>query len=143
MKKNNVALDIISFGSTNEIDLSIPSIGSSSSISTPPASTTETNDSKLSSLIEATNSSDNSHFLSVEPGPHLLSERIMQSPIARGESFGGDGDDASGSGAGGGGGGAQADEFGVDPNLDPELAMVSLAWNTRLLLSLFRRRRRL
>jgi len=118
LKKNNVALDIISFGSTNEIDLSIPSLASSSS-APPPTSSEETNDSKLSSLIDSTNSSENSHFLSVEPGPHLLSERIMQSPIARGESSG---DDESGSGGGGGGG--QADEFGVDPNLDPELAMV-------------------
>lgn len=120
LKKNNVALDIISFGSTNnEIDLSIPSLASSSTAPPPPVET-ETNDSKLSSLIDSTNSSENSHFLSVEPGPHLLSERIMQSPIARGEASG---DDESGSGGGGGGG--QADEFGVDPNLDPELAMVS------------------
>ncbi|GAA5838480.1 hypothetical protein JCM5353_004030 [Sporobolomyces roseus] len=118
LKKNNVALDIISFGSTNnEIDLSIPSLASSSTAPPPPVET-ETNDSKLSSLIDSTNSSENSHFLSVEPGPHLLSERIIQSPIARGEASG---DDESGSGGGGGGG--QADEFGVDPNLDPELAM--------------------
>ncbi|GAA6029644.1 hypothetical protein JCM8097_000982 [Rhodosporidiobolus ruineniae] len=112
MKKNNVALDIISFG-TPDVDLSIPSLSpSSSSI---PASTPETNATKLAALVEAASSSDNSHFLSVEPGPHLLSERIAQSPIVRGEGAGGD-DEM-------GGGGGQADEFGVDPNLDPELAM--------------------
>ncbi|KPV77285.1 uncharacterized protein RHOBADRAFT_9228, partial [Rhodotorula graminis WP1] len=89
LKKNNVALDIISFGTPD-----------------------------LAALVEATSSSDNSHFLSVEPGPHLLSERVMQSAILRPE---GAGDDDMG--GAGGGGGANADEFGVDPNLDPELAM--------------------
>ncbi|GAA6001292.1 proteasome regulatory particle base subunit RPN10 [Rhodotorula paludigena] len=118
LKKNNVALDIISFG-TPDVDLSIPSLpsaSSSTSSSTPAAP--ETNDAKLSALVDATSSSDNSHFLAVEPGPHLLSERIAQSPILRPE--GGD-DDMGGGGAGGAGG--AADEFGVDPNLDPELAM--------------------
>jgi len=43
----------------------------------------------------------------------------MQSAVLRPE---GGGDDEMG-GAGGGAGG-NADEFGVDPNLDPELAMV-------------------
>ncbi|GAA5891665.1 hypothetical protein JCM5296_005503 [Sporobolomyces johnsonii] len=113
MKKNNVALDIISFG-TPDVDLSIPSLPSSSSTAAP--SSPESNDAKLSALVEACSSSDNSHFLAVEPGPHLLSERIMQSAIARGEGAG----EAEG---GEGGAGGAADEFGVDPNLDPELAM--------------------
>ncbi|GAA5985425.1 hypothetical protein JCM11641_000153 [Rhodosporidiobolus odoratus] len=117
MKKNNVALDIISFG-TPDIDLSIPSLPSSSSSAapTPAAATTETNSAKLSALIDATSSSDNSHFLAIEPGPYLLSEKVMQSAILRPE---GAGDEEMG-GAGGGGGG---DDFGLDPNLDPELAM--------------------
>ncbi|GJN89878.1 hypothetical protein Rhopal_002867-T1 [Rhodotorula paludigena] len=118
LKKNNVALDIISFG-TPDVDLSIPSLPSaSSSTSSSAPAAPETNDAKLSALVDATSSSDNSHFLAVEPGPHLLSERIAQSPILRPE--GGD-DDMGGGGAGGAGG--AADEFGVDPNLDPELAM--------------------
>ncbi|GAA5900622.1 hypothetical protein JCM6882_000924 [Rhodosporidiobolus microsporus] len=114
MKKNNVALDIISFG-TPDVDLSIPSLGSSSA----PSSTPETNTTKLSALIDACSSSDNSHFLAVEPGAHLLSERVAQSAILRGEG----GDEDMGGMGGGGEGGGQADEFGVDPNLDPELAM--------------------
>lgn len=118
LKKNNVALDIVSFG-TPDVDLTIPSASSSSSTSTSAPAAPETNDTKLSALVEATSSSDNSHFLSVEPGPYLLSEKIAQSAILRPEGA----DDEMG-GAGGGGGGA-ADEFGVDPNLDPELAMVS------------------
>ncbi|BGO90580.1 hypothetical protein NBRC10512_005300 [Rhodotorula toruloides] len=115
LKKNNVALDIVSFG-TPDVDLSIPSLpsaSSSSSSSSAPASP-ETNDTKLSALVEATSSSDNSHFLSVEPGPYLLSEKIAQSAILRPEGA----DEEMGGGGGGGG-----DEFGVDPNLDPELAM--------------------
>ncbi|GAA5936065.1 hypothetical protein JCM3775_003570 [Rhodotorula graminis] len=119
LKKNNVALDIISFG-TPDVDLSIPSLPSSSSAASTAAAPAapESNDAKLAALVEATSSSDNSHFLSVEPGPHLLSERVMQSAILRPE---GAGDDDMG--GAGGGGGANADEFGVDPNLDPELAM--------------------
>lgn len=115
MKKNNVAIDIISFGTDTSDPLAFLSLPSSSS-STEESAVPETNESKLLALHEAVNSSDNSHFLAVEPGPHLLSERIMNSAILRGDA----GED---DGMGGGGGG---DEYGVDPNLDPELALVSL-----------------
>lgn len=116
MKKNNVAIDIISFGTdaAAAVDLSIPSLGASSSAA---PTAPESNETKLLALHEAVNSSDNSHYLAVEPGPHLLSERISASAILRGEGAGDD--DAMGGGGGGG------DEYGVDPNLDPELAMVS------------------
>ncbi|GAA5821085.1 hypothetical protein JCM3770_000084 [Rhodotorula araucariae] len=113
LKKNNVALDIISFG-TPDVDLSIPSLPSSSSTFAPPPAP-ETNETKLAALVEAASSSDNSHFLVVEPGPHLLSERVQQSAILRPE--------GAEEGVDGGAGGGNADEFGVDPNLDPELAM--------------------
>lgn len=118
MKKNNVAIDVVSFGtdSASLVDLTIPSLSASSSTAPAPS---ETNESKLLALHEAVNSSDNSHYLAVEPGPHLLSERISASAILRGEGAGDD--DAMGGGGGGG------DEYGVDPNLDPELAMVRLA----------------
>ncbi|GAA5832043.1 hypothetical protein JCM3766R1_003697 [Sporobolomyces carnicolor] len=128
LKKNNVALDIVSFGSSSDaatdIDLSIPTLSSAPAASTSAAATTsepETNETKLQALIGAVSSSDNSHFLQVDPGPHLLSEKIMQSAIVRGE--GNDDADVGMGGASGSGGGAEADEFGVDPNLDPELAM--------------------
>lgn len=115
MKKNNVSIDLISFGSdaASAVDLSIPSLGASSSAA--PAAP-ETNETKLLALHEAVNSSDNSHYLAVEPGPHLLSEKISASAILRGEGAG----DDDGMGGGGGGGG---NEFGIDENLDPELAM--------------------
>lgn len=120
MKKNNVAIDIISFGtaadelSAQPFPLPTPAASSSTDPAVP-----ETNETKLIALHEAVNSSDNSHYLAVEPGPHLLSEKIAASAILRGE----DGDAGAGEGGAGGAGG---DEYGVDPNLDPELAMVRL-----------------
>lgn len=74
-----------------------------------------------------------SHIVSIPPGPHLLSDMIASSPIlaADGGAFAasaaagaqGDGDiDMAALGGEGGGG----DDFGgIDPNMDPELAMVS------------------
>ena len=111
MKKNNIALDLISFGSSSAALLA-PLSAPSSSTAEPVA--VETNETKLTALLEAVNSSENSHLLCVETGSHLLSEKISSSPILRD----GDADDESGGGGGG------EDGFGVDPNLDPELAMV-------------------
>jgi 26S proteasome regulatory subunit N10 len=69
------------------------------------------------------------HYLAVPPGPHLLSSLILNSPILAGDR--GIPDDFAavpgGSvGPAGATGGAAASqfEFGVDPSLDPELAMV-------------------
>lgn len=119
MKKNNVAIDIISFGTEDGQPTPAAAASSSSSaaavMADGPAS--ESNEAKLSAFVDAVNSSDNSHFLKVEPGPYLLSDRVNASPILRGEG-------ASGSGGGGGGDGMMQDDDGVDPNLDPELAMV-------------------
>jgi 26S proteasome regulatory subunit N10 len=70
------------------------------------------------------------HWLTVQPGAHLLSDAIISSPILSGdrsasipEEFGGTGEGAGPSAAAGG---ASNFEFGVDPTLDPELAMVRL-----------------
>ena len=60
------------------------------------------------------------HLITVPPGPHLLSDMVLTSPILAGdrgipeEAMG----DASGAAPG------ANFEFGVDPSLDPELAMV-------------------
>ncbi|SCV70565.1 BQ2448_3327 [Microbotryum intermedium] len=140
MKKNNVAIDIVSFGSSSDslddaslVDLAVPPAPSSFSTPTPApqdssTSVTETTHHKLTTLYEAVNSSGNSHVLFVEPGPYLLSETISQSPILRGEAN--HNDEYSHIEGGGGAGegsatGAHRDDdgFGVDPNLDPELAM--------------------
>lgn len=58
--------------------------------------------------------------MSVPPGPHLLSDVIISSPILAGDGAQGEGGEASGVPGGSGG----DFEFGVDPTLDPELAMV-------------------
>ncbi|CAE6443754.1 unnamed protein product [Rhizoctonia solani] len=95
LKKNNVAVDVVSFG---EEDI---------------------NDSLLRVFVETLNSSDNSHLLSIPSGSNLLiSDAILSSPILAG-------DDGIPPGAMGGAeaGGSNQFEFGVDPSLDPELAM--------------------
>ena len=94
LKKNSVALDIINFGEEAE------------------------NTPKLEALLNAVNSDDNSHLVTVPPGPHVLSDILLSSPIVQGEDGGGGGA-AMATGGGGGGGFA---EFGVDPTLDPEFA---------------------
>eukprot|EP00879_Flechtneria_rotunda_P026527 GHRR01028291.1.p1 GENE.GHRR01028291.1~~GHRR01028291.1.p1 ORF type:complete len:313 (+),score=143.73 GHRR01028291.1:168-1106(+) len=95
LKKNNVAVDVVSFG--HEAD----------------------NEEKLSAFHSAVNSNDNSHIVTVPPGP-VLSDVLIGSPIFQGEGGGV-------FGAGGNGGasasGREGFEFGVDPNLDPELAL--------------------
>ena len=89
MKKNNIALDIISIGEN------------------------AMNQSKLEGLLEAVNKNDNSHYVEVSTGT-VASDVIRQSAIVGGGNSGG----------GGGGGGDNFAEFGgIDPNLDPELAM--------------------
>jgi hypothetical protein len=105
LKKNNVAVDIINFGQEQE------------------------NEAKLQAFIDAVNSSDNrlgplklifSHLVSIPPGPHLISDVILTSPIIQGE-------DGPPPGFGGN------FEFGVDPSIDPELAMVIIVFSLRLL----------
>lgn len=102
-KKNNVSVDFVAFGDATE---------------------SETR-SILEKFIEAVGgSSGDGNFLAViPPGPGLLSDSLITTPIIN---MGGD----SGQGGGGmdgletgGGAGGSAFEFGVDENADPELAM--------------------
>jgi len=100
LKKNNVAVDIVSFGSEEE------------------------NAEKLEAFHGAVNSNGNSHLVTVPPGT-ILSDMLFSTPIFMEE----------GADAGGEEGGAPAaprtnivdgfdyGELGVDPNLDPELAL--------------------
>jgi 26S proteasome regulatory subunit N10 len=98
LKKNNIAVDIVSMGEH------------------------EANEPKLKAFMEAVDKNSNSHLVVIPPGV-LPSEVMMSSPIITGGEEGGD----VGMGGGGGGGGAAAAAFaeygGVDPSLDPELAM--------------------
>jgi 26S proteasome regulatory subunit N10 len=92
LKKNNVAVDVINFGEEAG------------------------NTSRLEAFINNVNNSDNSHLVTIPPGPHLLSDMLISTPIIAGE------DGAAGNfGASSGG----DFEFGIDPSLDPELALVS------------------
>jgi len=94
-KKNNVALDVINFGTEN---------------------TSNDNTEKLEALVATVNSSDNSHLVSIPPGPHIFADLVLTSSIMQG------GGGAAMGGAGGAG--ASAAAFGgVDPNMDPEMAM--------------------
>lgn len=99
MKKNNTSIDIIAFGDLTDENLE-----------------------KLQAFNEAVKSNEGSHLEIVPPGPNLLSDTIVASPILAGE---GGGAPTNGAGAGGeGAAGGDNFEFGVDPNLDPELALV-------------------
>ena len=99
MKKNNVAVDFVNFG---EVDTD--------------------NTAKLQAFIDAINNSDNSHLVTIPPGPHLLSDRLIATPIM-GEGTGHEGMGAGGEGSGEGGAGGFEFGFDFDPNVDPELAM--------------------
>jgi len=104
LKKNNVAIDIISIGEM------------------------EDNSEKLLEFVNATNSNDNSHLITVPPGVNPVNA-IQSSPIMHlGGNVGGAGMDMGGGGggapAGGAGGGEDFDMYGgINPDLDPELAM--------------------
>jgi 26S proteasome regulatory subunit N10 len=89
LQKNECAVDIVNFGQIEE------------------------NTPKLEAFVAAVNNNDNSHLVTIPPGPHVLSDLLLSSPIVSGSS--------AGDGAAGGGG--NLDEFGVDPNFDPELHM--------------------
>jgi len=88
LKKNNIAVDIVNFGEE--------------------AYNTE----KLEGFIGGVNSNDNSHLVTVPPGPHILSDILVTSPIITGE----DGPSPGAPGAGA--------EFGAYGAIDdPELAL--------------------
>lgn len=100
MKKNNVSIDIVAFGDLSD-DVT----------------------QKLQAFNEAVKGGDGSYLEIVQPGPNLLSDTIVASPILAGETggLGGAASGAEGGAAASGGGGDF--EFGVDPSMDPELAL--------------------
>lgn len=105
LKKNNIAVDLVNFGEEAE------------------------NAEKLENFIKSVNTSDESHLITVPAGPHILSDMLLSSPIIVGEGGGGGfgaAAAASAAAAAAAASGATGGEFdfGVDPTLDPELAMV-------------------
>ncbi|KAG2130442.1 uncharacterized protein EDB93DRAFT_1234060 [Suillus bovinus] len=98
LKKNNVAVDFIAFGDGVEEETSV-----------------------LKAFVDNTTNSDNSHLVSVPPGTHLLSDVIISSSILSEDR--GIPPEAMGDVGGASGSGGANFEFGVDPSLDPELAL--------------------
>ena len=98
MKKNNVSIDFIAFGDLDP-----------------------ENTKKLEAFNENIKGGDGSHLEIIQPGPSLLSDHIISTPILAGEGVAPRGGDT---GAGeGGDSGAGGFDFGVDPSADPELAL--------------------
>lgn len=103
MKKSNVSIDIIAFGELSD-------------------DTTR----KLQAFSDNVQSAEGCYLATVPPSANLLSDSLITTPI-----LGGDGTSSAGGGAGGGageggasgGGGGNDFEFGVDPSVDPELAL--------------------
>lgn len=97
LKKNNIAIDIINFGEL------------------------ESNTELLDEFIQTVNNNSSehgSHLVTVSPGPRLLYETIAASPIIL--------EDGAANAMGGGfaeGNDGSFMDFGVDPSMDPELAM--------------------
>lgn len=104
LKKNNIAVDVISMGENEE------------------------NADKLQEFVDTVNSSNNSNLITIPAGV-MPSDVLISSPVIQQDmgGAGGGGGDFAAPGApasGGGGGDAGGQDFGgVDPNLDPELAM--------------------
>lgn len=98
LKKNSVALDVVDFGEDED--------GKSE---------------KLEALVAAVNNNDTSHIVHVPAGPNALSDVLISTPIFTGDGEGGSGFAAAAAAAAAGG--VSGFDFGVDPNLDPELAL--------------------
>lgn len=99
LKKNGVAIDIICVGEFEE------------------------NSEKLTELVNAANSNDNSHLIIVQPGVSPANA-IMSSPLMYSSAFASAAMAGSEGGGGGGSGGGDMDMYGgIDPSMDPELAM--------------------
>jgi 26S proteasome regulatory subunit N10 len=99
MKKSTINVDIIAFGEPDEAT-----------------------EKKLKEFHEQVKSADGSFFDVIPPGPNLLSDTLLSTTLLANEGVGG----ASGAGGSGGDAGGMGDsqfEFGVNPEVDPELAL--------------------
>lgn len=99
MKKSGISIDIIAFGELSD-------------------DTTR----KLQAFSENVQSAEGSHLAIIPPSANLLSDSLITTPIVGGEGASNAGGD-NGSGGGGGPSGGNDFEFGVDPSVDPELAL--------------------
>lgn len=97
MRKINVAIDIIAFG---DLDPEVTK--------------------KLEAFNENVKGGEGSHLEIIPPGPSLLSDHLISTPILAGDGVAPRGGDTEAGASGDAGGGF---EFGVDPSTDPELAL--------------------
>lgn len=98
LRKNGIAVDVISIGEV------------------------EDNQAKLEEFVKVVDKDNNSHLVSIPPGC-VPSDMLVTSPIIN-EGMGGGATDGFGGGDFGAAAPTGGDEFGgVDPNMDPELAM--------------------
>ncbi|PPD86245.1 hypothetical protein GOBAR_DD16832 [Gossypium barbadense] len=95
LKKNSVALDIVDFGEDED-----------------------GKPEKLEALLASVNNNDSSHIVHVPPGQNALSDVLISTPV-----FTGDGEGGGGFAAHAASVGVTNFDFGVDPNIDPELAL--------------------
>ena len=96
MKKSTVNVDFILFGEVEDGE----------------------NKAKLEAFNEAVKSAEGSHLVVIPPSAGLLSDQLLATPILLGENA------AAGGGLGGEGAPSNEQfEFGIDPSVDPELAL--------------------
>ncbi|CAH8338665.1 unnamed protein product [Eruca vesicaria subsp. sativa] len=98
LKKNSVSLDIVNFGDDDD----------------------EEKAQKLEALLAAVNNNDGSHIVHVPSGANALSDVLLSTPIFTGDEGASGYVSAAAAAAAAGGGDF---DFGVDPNIDPELAL--------------------
>ncbi|CAF2032971.1 26S proteasome non-ATPase regulatory subunit 4 homolog [Brassica napus] len=94
LKKNSVSLDIVNFGEDDDQDKPL----------------------KLEALLSAVNNNDGSHIVHVPSAANALSDVLLSTPVFTGDE-GAAGYVSAAAAAGG------DFDFGVDPNIDPELAL--------------------
>ena len=98
MRKTNVSIDFIAFGDLDPENVK-----------------------KLEAFNESIKGGDGSHLEIIPPGPSLLSDHIISTPILAGEGVAPRGGEEGPPGDADAGGGSF--DFGVDPSTDPELAL--------------------
>ncbi|KAF2831581.1 hypothetical protein CC86DRAFT_141145 [Ophiobolus disseminans] len=99
MKKTGISIDIVAFGELSD-------------------DTTK----KLSAFSDNVQSAEGSYLATIPPSANLLSDSLISTPLLGGDGTSGAGG-AGGSGGEGGAPGGNDFEFGVDPSVDPELAL--------------------
>ncbi|CAN9449289.1 unnamed protein product [Alternaria alternata] len=100
MKKSGISIDIIAFGELSD-------------------DTTR----KLQAFSDNVQSAEGSYLATIPPSANLLSDSLITTPIVGGEGASNTGGDSGSGGGGGGPSGGNDFEFGVDPSVDPELAL--------------------